>query len=175
MTLSPAVEINIREMIKKAFFFLILTLTHFIQTNKVHLQLKAKHNFLLEAIGIASHSSRWIKWTEPISSGELCVLSVCSEFKAAWSENKGAALLIQASGGSKKIRTKKNLFTVCRCWWILLWDFVSSNESGNHPLLSQTTISTQKALSSCCSFVNSVHKNKVWKRAPPLKTSNLWK
>lgn len=89
------------------FVFFLLILTGFMQTNKVNLHLKAKHYSPSEATGVVSHSSRWMKWTEPISWGELCLLSVCSEFKAAWSENKGAALLIQASGGSKQKKQKK--------------------------------------------------------------------
>lgn len=99
-SISAGSFLNIREKIGKARFS-----ANWFYVDNVNLQLKAKHYSAPEAAGVSSHFSRWIKLTERISLGEQCVISVCSEFKAAWSENKGAALLIQASGGSKRMRT----------------------------------------------------------------------
>lgn len=104
MTFTPASELEVPSTSGRRSEKSISIRTGFMWTNKVNSQLKAKHCSDPEAAAVSSYSSRWMKQTEQISWGEQSVFSVCSEFKAAWSENKWAALLIQGSGGSKRIK-----------------------------------------------------------------------
>lgn len=140
-SISAGSSLNIREMIGKARFS-----ANWFYVDNVNLQPKAKHYSAPEATGVSSHSSRWMKRTERISWGEQCVISVCSEFKAAWSKNKRAALLIQVSGGSKRMKTCVSFADVD----VRSCGTFSTNEWRNHPLNFQTTKPKQE----CFGFFN---------------------